>query len=163
MRIPKIYLETTMFNYYFDTDRDAHADTVTLFEACALGKFKPFTSVYVTDELTAAPEEKRDKMLALIERYNIHVLDVSKETNALADKYIVEGALPGGSLADARHIAAAAVGGMDMIISLNFSHIVKERTRALTGAINSLRGYNAVKILSPMEVLDYEETRYNFE
>jgi hypothetical protein len=28
MRIPKVYLETTMFNYYFDIDRDAHAVTV---------------------------------------------------------------------------------------------------------------------------------------
>ena len=24
----KLYLETTMFNYYFDTERDGHADTV---------------------------------------------------------------------------------------------------------------------------------------
>ena len=28
MRTQKIYLETTLFNYYFDKDRDAHADTV---------------------------------------------------------------------------------------------------------------------------------------
>ena len=38
MRVPKIYLETTMFNYYLDTDRDAHADTVKLFEEIAAGK-----------------------------------------------------------------------------------------------------------------------------
>ena len=35
MKVPKIYIETTLFNYYFDDDRDAHADTVTLFEECA--------------------------------------------------------------------------------------------------------------------------------
>jgi hypothetical protein len=29
MSVPKIYLETTVFNYYFDTERDAHEDTVT--------------------------------------------------------------------------------------------------------------------------------------
>jgi hypothetical protein len=28
LRTQRIYLETTMFNYYFDSDRDAHADTV---------------------------------------------------------------------------------------------------------------------------------------
>ena len=51
MRVPRIYLETTMFNYYFDEDRDAHADTVRLFEDIAAGKYAAFTSVYVIDEL----------------------------------------------------------------------------------------------------------------
>ena len=150
-----------MFNYYFDDDRDAHADTVMLFEECAAGKFEPYTSVYVTDELEAASEEKRDKMLELIKKYDVKVLNVSEEINGLADKYIAEGALPNGSLTDARHIAAATTGDLDIIVSLNFSHIVKERTREMTGAINKIRGYNAVKILSPMEVLDSEKTRYN--
>ena len=51
MRTPKIYLETTLFNFYFDTDRDAHAATVKLFEEIAAGKYEPFTSRYVVDEL----------------------------------------------------------------------------------------------------------------
>ena len=34
----KIYLETTLFNFYFDTDRDAHPDTVKLFTEIAEGK-----------------------------------------------------------------------------------------------------------------------------
>ena len=71
MRTPKIYLETTVFNYYFDEDRDAHPDTVTLFEECAARKFEPYTSLYVIDELENAPKEKRDKMISLIERYAI--------------------------------------------------------------------------------------------
>jgi hypothetical protein len=33
--IPTIYLETTMFNFYVDKDRDAHADTVKLFKEIA--------------------------------------------------------------------------------------------------------------------------------
>jgi len=152
-----------MFNYYFDEDRDAHADTVTLFEECAAGKFEPYTSDYVLRELDAAPEPKRERMLDLIRMYNVNVLSFSEETNVLADKYIAEGALPNGSLADARHIAMAAVADLDIIVSLNFKHIVKERTREMTGAINKIRGYNATKILSPMEVLDSEKTRYNLE
>jgi hypothetical protein len=46
MRTPKIYLETTIFNFYIDADRDAHADTVLLFEEIAAGKYEAFTSVY---------------------------------------------------------------------------------------------------------------------
>ena len=55
MRIPKIYLETTMFNYYFDTERDAHADTVNLFQEIKDGKYKAFTSAYAIRELERAP------------------------------------------------------------------------------------------------------------
>ena len=161
MKKLKVYLETTMFNYYFDEDRDAHADTVTLFEECAAGKFEPYTSDYVLAELEAAPEPKREHMLNLIGKYDVNVLSFSEETNVLAEKYITEGALPDGSLTDARHIAMATVGNLDIIVSLNFSHIVKEKTREMTGAINKIRGYNVVKILSPMEVLDSEKTRYN--
>ena len=69
MRKPKIYLETTLFNYYFDEDRDAHADTVTLFEECAAGKFETYTSDCVLAELEdTSLTEKRGKMLALIDK-----------------------------------------------------------------------------------------------
>ena len=64
MRKQKIYLETTMFNYYFDKDRDAHADTVTLFEECAAGKFEPYTSDYVIKDIEDAPPEKKSKCSA---------------------------------------------------------------------------------------------------
>ena len=66
MRKPKIYLETTMFNYYFDADRDAHADTVKLFKEIRSGKYEAYTSAYVMDELIESDEPKRSNMLALI-------------------------------------------------------------------------------------------------
>jgi len=50
MEAPKIYLETTLFNFYFDEDRDAHADTVKLFKEIFLGKYEAFTSRYVIDD-----------------------------------------------------------------------------------------------------------------
>ena len=65
MRRPRIYLETTVFNHYFDTDREAHVATVALFKEIKAGKYEAFTSVYVTDELEKASEPKKSKMLAL--------------------------------------------------------------------------------------------------
>jgi len=47
MRKQKVYLETTLFNYYFDEDRDAHADTVRLFEDIAAEKYEAYTSAYI--------------------------------------------------------------------------------------------------------------------
>jgi hypothetical protein len=54
------------------------------------------------------------------------------------------------------HIAAAAVNDLDMIISMNFEHIVKRKTILMTEAINKLNGYRAVEIYSPREVVENE-------
>ena len=38
-------------------------------------------------------------------------------------------------MSDASHIAVASVNALDMIVSLNFRHIVREKTIKMTGAI----------------------------
>lgn len=162
MEKKKVYLETTLFSYYFDADRDAHADTVTLFDECAGGIFDPYTSDYVIREIEGTPSSTlRENMLSLIGKYDIAILEATDETDELAERYVADGALSRGSLVDASHIATVAVNDLDMIVSLNFRHIVKEKTIQLTNAINILQGYRKVKIKSPMEVIDSEKTRYN--
>lgn len=157
MWIPKIYLETTLFNFYFDDDREAHPDTVRLFEDIKAGKFKAFTSGYVIDELAKAPPEKRDKMLALIDQYAVEVLTLSSEAEQLANTYIEQGLVPLKYHTDAVHIAVAVVNTLDMIVSMNFQHIVKRKTRLGVSLINSLNGYRSVEICTPMEVIDNEK------
>ena len=157
MRKLKIYLETTLFNFYVDEDRgDAHTDTVRLFKEIAAGKYEAFTSDYVTDELENAPQEKRDKMIALYAEYGIKVLEPDTEASRLADLYVSEGVIPQKYRTDGLHIAIATVYGLDLIISMNFQHIVKHKTEKMTGAINILNGYHAIEIVSPMEVIDDE-------
>jgi len=39
---------------------------------------------------------------------------------------------------------------------MNFEHIVKLKTEKMTAAINTLNGYRAVGIVSPMEVVENE-------
>ena len=157
MRKPKIYLETTMFNYYFDTDRDAHADTVKLFEEVLAGKYEAYTSLYVTGELVKAEEPKRSNMLALITDYNITVLDIVDKVRNLADIYVSEGVIPIKYRYDALHIATATVNDLDYIFSLNFKHINKLKTKTMTSHINSKEGYKPIIIASPMEVTEDDE------
>ena len=156
MRKQRVYFETTIFNYYFQPERDAHRATLHLFSALEQGKLEVFTSQFVIDELMLAPSPKREQMLELIARYGIPVLQPSEEAAKLAVLYLETGALPPASTADSLHIAIASVYGLDLIISLNFEHIVRQRTRRMTAAVNTLYGYSAVEILSPMEV-DWNE------
>jgi hypothetical protein len=153
----RLYLETSVFNFYIDEDRgDAHADTVRLFKEIESGKYEAFTSDYATDELEKALPEKRDKMIHLFAEYGIKVLEPSVEASRLADKYVAQGVIPLKYRTDGLHIAIAAINGLDMVISMNFQHIVKRKTIKMTGAINTLNGYQAVEIYSPMEVVENE-------
>ena len=161
MRVPKIYLETTLFNFYLDKNRDAHTATVQLFHEIAAGKYEAYTSRYVIDELEDAPESKRDKMLNLILEYDIPVLEPNEEATNLADIYVSEGIIPLKYRTDGLHIAIAAVNDLDMIISMNFQHIVKRKTKIATGNINALSGYHAVEIFNPMEVVDDDESKHH--
>ena len=157
MRVAKIYLETTMFNYYFDKDRESHADTVKLFEEIKSNKYEAYTSTYVTDELNAADEPKRSQMLSLVKKYNIVVLRNNEEAELLADIYVNDGVIPVKYRYDGLHIAIAAIYDLDYIFSLNFQHINKLKTKMMTSNINIRQGYKPIYICSPMEVVEYEE------
>ena len=146
-----------MFNYYFDKEREAHPYTVRLFEEIAEGKYRPFTSRYVLRELNNAPEPKRSLMLKLVDKYNITMLSVSLEAEELAARYVAEGIIPTKYLTDGIHIAVATVNDLDMILSQNFRHIVRQKTMDGTGAINMLVGYRQILIRSSQEVADYEQ------
>lgn len=155
MRKQKVYLETTIFNFYFAEDaKDKINDTIRLFDEISTGKFEPYTSEYVIDELLEASEEKKEKMLNLIRNSDIKILEADNDVLRLAEKYIQEGVIPQKYSDDAYHIAVAAVYDMDIIISYNFKHIVKLKTKTMTKAINKLFGYKEVEIVSPAEVID---------
>jgi len=154
VKTQKIYLETTMFNYYFEPDRDAYKSTIALFKAIKDGKYQAYTSFYVLKELNDAEEDRRNKMLGLIKEYNVEVFDENKEAVNLARVYIENGIIPKGSLYDALHIAVATINEIDLILSLNFQHINRVKTKTGTLAINKLYGYNKeIMICSPQEVM----------
>ena len=83
-----MYLETTVFNYYFDEDRLGHEDVLKLFEAIKAGKYEAYTSKYVVQELENAKEPKRSKMLSLIENYKPKVLENSSKVKHLGQLYL---------------------------------------------------------------------------
>jgi len=157
MNILKLYLETTVFNRYFEPERDSCGDTRQLFEEIAAEKFEAYTSQYVVDELANAGEPKRGEMFSLLTKYNIPILEKSKETEFLANQYAFHQIISEKHMYDRLHIACAAVGGMDAIVSFNFTHINRLSTKEKTGLVNRLNGYPAVTIILPMEVIGHDD------
>ena len=152
----RLYLETTVFNYYFDEDRPGHEDVLKLFEAIKAGKYEAYTSSYVMQELEQAPEPKRANMLALIEDYQLNILNTSSKIRRLGELYIERGIIPASHLFDSLHVALASVYELDCIVSYNFHHINRNKTRIITANINKEEGYGGIMIITAEEVLDNE-------
>ena len=153
----RLYIETTTFNWYFD-ERPEHEDVVRLFEAVKAGKFIGCTSQYVTDELKKAEEPKRTKMLSLIDEYGIIELASKPKIIALAEEYIKAGAVPQTQSFDSLHIAFASVHGLNAIVSYNFNHINRNKTKVLIPLINAKQGVKEMLMfLTAKEVFEYYE------
>lgn len=93
-------------------------------------------------------------MEGLIRETNPFLLEVNIEAEELAERYVKEGIIPQRYRSDALHIAMAVINGIEAIISWNFEHIVKLKTRIMVNGINRLLGYHEIEICSPEEVVE---------
>ena len=152
----KVYLETTIFNRFLEENRDYYTETKKLFGKISKNEIQAYSSTYVLEELDKASEPKRSEMLNLIQKYEIIILEIDQKAYDLSDTYIEMGIIPLKFRIDGIHIAMAAIYDMDCIISLNFHHINKLKTKVATEVIHRIKGYNNPFICTPMEVIDYE-------
>jgi hypothetical protein len=160
MEIPKIYIETTIFNILYEPDLPQYLqnkeDSRKLFNMIKAGRFDPYTSVYVIRELENNPNlENRDKMLRMISEYKIKSIPESDEAERLTAIYIADKVVSPAFPTDALHIAMTTVNGLDFIVSLNFTHIVRDWTIKKVKKINDRERYKQIGIYKPSEVLEF--------
>jgi len=93
-------------------------------------------------------------MCGIVSKYDLQKLALDKLAKELAGKYIQEGIIPQKYQADTFHIAIASVNDMDVIISWNFEHMVKLKTKREVVGINVFMGYREIDIYSPREVVE---------
>ena len=87
-------------------------------------------------------------------------LQIISEDEASADLlefYEKEGFIRRGARLDLRHLAVATVNGVDAVVSWNFRDIVNIRTRRSVHSTNLRLGFPLIEIVSPEEVIGYEE------
>ena len=149
----RVYLETTIFNRYFEEGREYAAESKQLFDKILAGEIVAFTSTAVLDELEQAQEPKRSKMLDLVPSHRITIWDVEENARHLADVYIETGIIPKRYRLDGIHIAMAAIHDVDSIVSLNFKHINRLKTKTGTEIVHRIKGYGTPQICTPAEVI----------
>ena len=155
MRRIKYYLDTSVLNFFFAEDDIAKRDiTVKFFDQLHLIADQVCISDEVIREINQAPESIRIQLDGLINKIEPLLLEVNAEVEELADRYIKEEIIPERYRRDAIHIAVAVINGIEAIVSWNFSHIVKLKTRVMVNGINRLLGYHEIEICSPEEVIE---------
>ncbi len=122
-----------------------------LMERCARGEVTLVLSAVTLQELERAPQAVRN-VLRAVGADNLEVIAITGEIRELADRYVESGALGKGMRADAQHIAAATVSGVDVLASWNFRHMVNLSRIRQYGDVNRRMGYLPVEIRSPREL-----------
>ncbi len=95
-------------------------------------------------------------MLLLVEEYRLNILNTSSKVRQLGELYIERGIIPASRLFDSLHVAMASVYELDCIVSYNFHHINRNKTRIMTASVNNEEGYGGIMIITAEEVLNNE-------
>ncbi|GFP24817.1 hypothetical protein HKBW3S25_00255, partial [Candidatus Hakubella thermalkaliphila] len=114
--------------------------------------FEPFISEITSAEIKRTPDiELGSKMKEVISRFSI--LPLTDDVEWLANEYTRYGAVPETYPEDAYHIAIAVINNLDFLLSWNFKHIVRRKTRDIVKMINTLNRFRQIEIMTPAELL----------
>ena len=142
---PRIYVDTSVIGGCHDDEfREA---SMALFETFHRGEATLVISEVTLRELEGAPSPVRDTARQVTE-----TLVASPVAYKLAEAYITSGAIGPAHYNDALHVAIASLGGVDVIASWNFKHMVSWRRIQAYNSINRNLGYPPIDIRSPKEI-----------
>jgi predicted nucleic acid-binding protein len=158
MKKPQLYIETSVWKFYFADDAPEKREiTKTFFDRISHGEYEIFISDAVIAEIGRANDEKRQLLLSITKEYNPKRLIINEEVMELSQKYITEGGFPANKVEDAIHAAVATVYEMDALISWNLRHLSNLRKMEMINGINMKEGYlKRLELITPMEVCDEE-------
>lgn len=148
MKMPRIYVDTSVIGGYFDSEFEEWSKG--LMRDFENNKYKMVISEVTAAELSNAPQEiivLYSKLLKISE-----VIQINDETLDLLDKYVKHKILNTRYRNDMLHIALATVAEVDVLVSWNFRHIVRFDKIRLFNAVNVENGYRELSIYSPREV-----------
>ncbi len=150
-----IYLETTFFSYLAAApSRDlvvaAHQEITRGWWEGQRGRFSLFVSEAVLAEAERGDAGQARRRLVFLE--GIPILKINRQANELAEQLLRGKALPPPAVADALHIALAAVNGIDFLLTWNMKHIANARTSRRTEDACRRLGYRPPVLCTPEEL-----------
>jgi len=147
----RVYLDTSVISALFD-ERNPERKLLTEAFFKEIENFKVFISEITFVEIERTPDTVlRSKMKEVVSHFS--VITLTDDIEWLANEYVRYGAVPESYPEDASHIAVAVINNMDFLLSWNFKHIVRRKTRDIVKMVNTLNNLRHIEILTPAELL----------
>src|SRR4030042_569886 len=147
-----LYLDTSVPSFlYSPDDLERQEVTKSFFEKVRNNKgYDLYISDITLREIGNTQDvEKRNAIKLSVS--DIPILETDTEVIELANRYLKEELIPAKYRDDALHIAIASVNNIDTLVSWNFEHIVRLKTKRGVSGINTLLGYKVIGIIPPQE------------
>lgn len=147
--IKRVYLDTSVISALFDS-RAPERQSLTQVFWDSLKNYDVYISQKVLTEINDSHAPLREKLLNIVKDF--HILIITEESEDLAKEYVKNGIFPEKYYDDALHVALASVNNISYLLSWNFSHLVKVKTRRLVSLVNASKEYPPVEIIAPPEL-----------
>ncbi len=153
----KIYIETTIPSFYFETRRDldniARRTWTRRWWDDHRHEHDLATSLVVRDELNspAYPETKRRRSLALLDE--LPVLDVNAQIDEIVAACVLNLLMPQQPAADAIHLALASHYRCDVLLTWNCIHLANPNKFRHIEAINRRLSLPVPAVVTPLQLL----------
>lgn len=142
-----LYLETSVIGAYLDNGEPFRRDLTIRWWEHELAEYEAFSSILVQREVERMEEPFRSGYLSLLKP--LKQLELSEEAAILADGYIDRGIFHRKYIADAVHVAIAAVHKIDYVVTWNFGHLANVRKQARLRLFNTSAGFFSPVIVTP--------------
>lgn len=154
MKKDRIYIDTSIVGGFYDIEFEK--ETKILFERLKNKEIIFVVSDLLDLELKNAPERVRTLLLEYSSDCFQRV-EITEESESLANEYINEKVVGRTSYEDCLHIAVATINNVDVLASWNFKHIVNLQRIKGYNSVNIKHGYNLLEIRNPKDLIKYEE------
>jgi len=114
--------------------------------------FELYISEFVLQEASNGDTQAAKDRLKSLD--GIPEIEITEEVAAVAERLLLEASLPSKARVDALHIATAAIGGMDYLLTWNCAHIANPAFRFKIESVIRSFGYEPPIICTPLELLE---------
>jgi len=147
----KIYLDTSVVSALFD-ERNPERKELTKDFFSKIQEHDTYISDLSRIEVDKTPDNVlREKMRGIID--TLRILPDDDVIEQLSKEYMRHGAIPEGYPEDAYHVAIAVVNNLDIVLSWNFRHIVRRKTKDIVNMVNTINNFQHIEIMTPAELL----------
>ncbi len=153
----RVYIESTIVGYLTMRPSKqvvvaARQEITKQWWAARQFDFRLVTSQVVLDEISSGDHVAATERLDAIQ--HLPLLDLTHSSEDLASRLVAAGPLPTKALADAAHIAVAAVHSVEFVLTWNCTHIANAALRPRIEQIIRESGFRPPILCTPEELLD---------